>query len=185
MDIEASLVRAFAPSDLADAIIGDLHERRAALAQTLGEAKALAACRSDVLRSLLSLLACGASRALADNWLFALAAAAVTCASCVATIPLWGHIGMGGEGYHLLRLALIGLVLGCIPRASTLSCAFLLLLIGISDWAIFARETANGLHALAEARLYLLLLQDGAAMASMLVVLRLFRLIRASFSRFA
>jgi hypothetical protein len=178
LDIEAALVRAFAPSDLADTIIGDLHERRATLEQTLGEARALAACRRDVLSSLLSLLAYGASRALADNWVFALAAAAVTCALCVAAIPLWGHIGMGGAGYHLLRLALIGFVLGCIPRASTLSCAFLLLLIGVSDWAIDARETANGLHALADARLYFLLLQDGIAMASMLIMLRFVRLIR-------
>jgi hypothetical protein len=48
MDIEAALVRAIAPSDLADAIIGDLHESHAALAQTLGEEKALASCRSGV-----------------------------------------------------------------------------------------------------------------------------------------
>jgi hypothetical protein len=168
MDIEAALVRAIAPSDLADAIIGDLHERRRALAQTLGDAKALAACRSDLLRSLISLLAYSASRTLADNWVFALASAAVTCALCVATIPLWGHIGLGGAGYHLLRLAIIGLVLGCIPRASTLSCLFLLLLIGIADWAIGARET------------YQLLLQDGVTMASMLIVLQLVRLIRTS-----
>jgi hypothetical protein len=166
MNIEAALVRAIAPPDLADAIVGDLHERRAALAQTLGDPKALAACRSDILRSLLSLLVYGASRALADNWVFALAAAAVTCALCVATIPLWGHIGMGGVGYHVLRLALIGLVLGCMPRASTLSCAFLLLLIGVSDWAMGARDT------------YFLVLQDGIIMASMLIVLRLITLIR-------
>jgi hypothetical protein len=183
MDVEAALVRAFAPPGLADAIVGDLHERRAALARTVGEAKALAACRSDVLRSLLSLVAYGASRALADNWLFALAAAAVTCAFCVATIPLWEHVGMGGAGYHLLRLALIGLVLGCIPRASALSCAFLLVMIGVSDWAIFAREAGNGLQALAETRLYFFLLQDGIAMATMLAVLRLLKLVRVSFSR--
>jgi hypothetical protein len=77
--------------------------------------------RSDVLRSLLSLLTYGASRALADNWVFALACAAVTCALCVATIPLWGHIGKGGAGYHLLRLAIIGLVLGCIPPRVNMS----------------------------------------------------------------
>lgn len=171
MGIEAALVRAIAPSDLADAIVGDLHERYTALAQNLGEAKAQAACRGDVLRSLLPLLACNASRALADNWAFALAAAAVTCALCVAAIPLWAHIGMGGTGYHLLRLAFIGLVLGCIPRASSLSCVFLLLLIGACDWGMAARETAN------------LLLQDGAAMASVLAVLRAVRLVRASFSR--
>ena len=131
-----------------------------------GVAKAQAACRIDVLRSLVALLAYNASRALADNGAFAFAAAAVTCALCVATIPLWGHIGMGGAGYHLLRLALIGLVLGCIPRASTLSCAFLLLLIGIADCAMGARDTTA------------LLLQDGATMASMLVVLRLVRAAR-------
>ena len=73
---------------------------------------------------------------------------------------------MGGVGYHVLRLALIGLVLGRMPRASTLSCAFLLLLIGVSDWAMGARDT------------YFLVLQDGIIMASMLIVLRLIRLIR-------
>lgn len=155
IDIEAALVRAIAPPGLADAIIGDLYERRS-----------LAAHRNDVLRSLVSLLAYNASRALADNWAFALASAALTWAWCVATIPLWGHIGMGGEGYHLLRLAIIGLVLGRIPRASTLSCTFLLLLIGVSDWAIHARDTI------------FLLTQDGIAMGSMLMVLRLLRVIR-------
>jgi len=166
MDIETALVRAIAPSDLADAIVGDLHERRAALVQTHGEAKAWAICRSDILRSLLPLLACSASRALADNWAFALASAAVTCALCFATIPLWDLLGMGGIGYHILRLAIIGLVLGSIPRASTMSCLFLLLLIGVADWAIGAHET------------YFLLVQDGTAMASMLIALRLVKMIR-------
>ncbi len=171
MDIETALVRAIAPPDLADAIIGDLHERRAVLAQTQGEGKARAVRRSDALRSLLPLLACSTSRALADNWLFALACAAATCALCFATITFWNHVGMGGVGYHLLRLAIIGLILGSISRASTLSCLFLLLLIGFADWVIGAHET------------YSLLLQDGAAMASMLIVLRLGRLIRTSFFR--
>jgi hypothetical protein len=183
LDVEAALVRAVAPSDRADAISGDLHERRAALALAVGDAKALTICRGDVLRSLRSLLAYNVSRALADNWAFALAWAAGTCALCVATIPLWGHIGMGGTGYHLLRLAIIGLVLGCIPRASTLSCFFLLLLIGISDWAIDARETANYWYALTDARIHFLLLQDGLSMASMLILLRLVKSIRTRASR--
>lgn len=183
MNIEAALVRAIAPSDLADAIVDDLHERHAALALVIGDAKALAICRGDLLRSLLSLLAYSASRALADNWIFAFASAAVTCALCVATIPLWSHIGMGGAGYHLLRLAIIGLVLGCIPRASTLSCCFLLLLIGVSDWAIDAREAANSWYALTDAKIYSLLLQDGLSMASTLILLRLVRLILTRVSR--
>jgi len=183
MDIEAALVRAVAPSDLADAIIGDLHESRAALAQTLGDAKALATCRNDVLRSLLSLLRCSASRTLADNWAFALASAAATCALCVATISLWGHIGLGGSVFHLLRLAIIGIVLGCIPRASTLSCIFLLLLIGVSDLTIDARETASGWHVIAEAKNYFLVLQDGITVASLLIILRIVGLIRTFTSR--
>jgi hypothetical protein len=183
MNIEVALVRAIAPSDLADTIIGDLHESHAALAETLGDAKALATCRGDVLRSLPSLLTYSASRVLADNWVFALASAAVTCALCVATIPLWGHIGLGGAGYHLLRLAIIGLVLGCIPRASTLSCIFLLLLIGVSDWTIDALETGSGWHVLARKTTYFLVLQDGVIMASMLIVLQIVRLIRISSSR--
>jgi hypothetical protein len=156
MDIEAALVRALAPSYLADAIIGDLHERRVALARTLGETKASAACRGDVVRSLFSLVAYRAARALADDWVFALMCAAVTCALCVVTIPLWGRIGMGGEAYHVVRLALIGLILGGIPRASALSCLFLLVLIGVTDWTIDARET------------YGLVLQDGVILAVML-----------------
>jgi hypothetical protein len=178
MNIEAALVRAIAAPDLADAIIGDLHESHAALAQTLGDAKALATCRRNVLRSLLSLLTYNASRALADNWAFALAAAAVTCAWCFATIPLWGHIGLKGPGFHLLRLAIIGLTLGCIPRASTLSCIFLLLLIGASDWTLDVHETASVWYVLPE-HTYILVLQDGITIASMLVILHVVRFIRS------
>lgn len=168
MDIEAALVRAIAPPHLADAIVGDLHERRAKLAQALGDAEASAASRSDAMRSLVALLAYGVSRTLADNGVFAFVCAAVTCALCVGTIPLWNHLGMGGAVYHLLRLAVIGLVLGCIPRASTLSCAFLLALIGVCDWAMAAQDTS------------FLLVQDGIAMASMLALLRIGRTIRTS-----
>ena len=167
-ELEAALVRAFAPADLADAILGDLHERRAMLAEQLGDAEASAACRSDVWRSLVALLVYGGSRTLADNGVCAFVCAAVTCALCVVTIPLWGHIGMGGAGYHLLRLAVIGLVLGSIPRASTLSCALLLVLIGACDWAMNAHDTS------------FLVLQDGVVMASMLALLRLVRTIRTS-----
>ncbi len=171
LDVATALVRAAAPAGLADAIAGDLHERRAALAQTAGAAAALAAYRRDVLRSLASLIAYGASRALADNWAFALAAAAATCALCVATIPLWGHIGMGGAGYHLLRLAAIGLVLGCIPRASALSCIFLLFLIAFADWAMGARGTLS------------LVLQDGAALAATLAALQVGKVLRTMRAR--
>jgi len=182
-DIAATLVRAIARPDLADAIIGDLHERRAMLATTLGEAKASRICRSDVMRSLFALLAYGASRTLADDWLVSFVCAAVTCAFCVATIPLWGHLGMGGAGYHVLRLAIIGLVLGCIPRAATLSCIFLTLLIAVSDWTIDTRETGNGWRVLTEGHIYALVLQDALIMATMLVVLQVIRSIRALSSR--
>jgi hypothetical protein len=171
IDIEAALVRAIAPSELADAIIGDLYERRVALARILGDAKASDVCRADVLRSLPTLVTYSASRTFSDNWTFALAAAAVTCAFCVATIPLWSHIGMGGGGYHLVRLAIIGLILGSIPRASSLSCLFLIVLIGIADRAMDAHN------------IYRLLLEDGVAMASMLVALLLVSFVRTSFFR--
>ncbi len=176
LNIEIALVRAIAPPHLADAIIGDLHESRATLARTRGDDGALVAYRNDLLRSLLSLLAYGASRTLANNWGFALVSAAVTCALCVATIPLWDHIGLGGAGYHLLRLALIGLVLGCIPRASTLSCLFLLLLIAVSDFMIEARAATNGLHALGQT--FTLVLQDGIIMGAMLIALHSIRVMR-------
>lgn len=178
-DIEAAVLRAVAPAHLADAILGDLCERRALLVQTLGEEKALAVCRADALRSLPSLALHAASQALTDNWIVALTAAAVTWALCVAAIPFWPSIGFGGTGYHVLRLAVIGLTLGCIPRASTLSCAFLLLLIGISNGAIDARATDSGWHVLSGTQLYAGLLLDGAAMASMLIALRVMRAARA------
>ena len=168
MDIEAALLRAIAAPELADAIIGDLHERRAALAASLGEARALDACRSDVLRSIPSLVACSTMRAFIDNWLFALAAASLTCALCFATIPFWDHLGMGSGVYHILRLAAIGLALGCIPRASALSCFFLLLLIGVADWAIDPQRTL------------LFVLQDGTTIASMLLALHCARAIRTT-----
>lgn len=179
MDVEAALVHAIAPRHLADAIIGDLCERRAALAQTLGDERALAVYRADALRSLPSLAANCAAQALTDNWLFALGAAAVIWALCVAAIPLWDQVGLGGVGYHVLRLAVIGLFLGCMPRASTLSCAFLLVLIGISNCAIDARETTGVWRVLSENTYYFGLLLDGAAMASMLIVLRIARIVRA------
>jgi hypothetical protein len=176
--IEALLVRAIAPAHLADAIVGDLCERRLTLAQTLGEARAMAVCRADALRSLPSLATYSASRSLAENWMVALITSAVICALCVAAIPLWDHIGLGSMGYHVLRLALIGLILGCIPRASTLSCAFLLLMIGVTDCVIDARDLGIGWRALSEAHLYFGLFVDGVAMASTLTALRLVKLIR-------
>lgn len=179
IDIEAALVHAIAPGHLADAIIGDLCERRTALAKTLGDEKASAVYRADALRSLPSLAVHGAAQALTDNWIFALAAAAVIWALCVAAIPLWDHIGLGGVGYHVLRLAVIGLLLGRIPRASTLSCVFLLALIGISNCAIDAHETNSVWRVLSGNSYYFGLLLDGAAMASMLIVLRAARIVRA------
>ncbi len=175
LPVEIALVRAIAPPHLADAIIGDLHESRAT-ARTGGDDRALATCRGDLVRSLPSLLAYGAAQTLADNWRFALVSAAVTCALCLATLPLWDHIGFGGAGYHLVRLALIGLVLGCVPRASTLSCIFLLVLIGVSDFTIYAHETANALHAIAQT--LTLVVQDGIMLGSMLVVLQSIRVMR-------
>jgi hypothetical protein len=172
MDLEALLLRAIAPAHLADPIIGDLYERHAALAQTLGEARALAVCRAEALRSLPSLAAYRAWQALADNWIVALPAAAIICASCVIAIPFWDHVGMGGGWYHLLRLFVIGLILGCIPRASTLSVAFLLLLIGISNSVIDARELNAGWRVLVDSSLYRGLSIDAAAMAAALTALR-------------
>lgn len=178
IDVESALVHAVAPRHLADAIVGDLRERRARLARTLGNKKAAAAYRADALRSLPSLAASSAAQALCDNWIFALAAASVIWALCVAAIPLWDRVGLGGAGYHVLRLAIIGLVLGCMPRASALSCAFLLALIGISNCAIDAREADSVWRVFSENTYYCGLLLDGAAMASMLVALRIARVVR-------
>lgn len=177
MDLEALLLRAIAPAHLADAIIGDLCERRAALTESLGETRALAVCRAEALRSLPSLMAYRASQSFSDNWMVALPVAAVICALCVVTIPFWDHVGMGG-GYHVLRLFVIGLILGCIPRASTLSFTFLLLLIGISDSVIDARELDAGWHVLTDSNLYQGLLIDAASMAAALTALRVAMSIR-------
>lgn len=182
MDVDALLVRAVAPAHLADAIIGDLSERRTALAQTHGHLRARAICRAEALRSLPSLATHNALRSLEDNWRIALVAAAAICALCVVTIPLWDQIGMGGAAYHVLRLAIIGLVLGCIPRASTLSCAFLLLLIAITNGVIDARELDVGWRVFSNAHLYVGLFVDGAAMASALLALRITQLSQASLS---
>ena len=178
MDIEKTLLRAFAPPHLADAIVGDMIERRTILSRTLGEKRAVAVCRADALRSLPSLALHAAWQILSDNWTVALTAAALTDALCIALIPFWDRIGFGGAAYHVLRLAIIGLALGCIPRASSLSCALLLLLIGISNCAIDARETGSVWHVLAGTHLYAGLLLDGAALASMLVALRVMRVVR-------
>lgn len=178
MDLEALLVRAIAPPHLADAIIGDLCERRAALTQSLGEARARTVCRAEALRSLPSLVTYRASQSFVDNWMVALPVAAVICALCVASIPFWDHLGMGGGGYHMLRLFVIGLILACIPRASTLSFALLLLLIGISDSVIDGRELDVGWHVLADSSLYKGLLIDAASMAAALATLRVAMSIR-------
>jgi hypothetical protein len=178
MDIEAAFVSVLAPPHLADAIIGDLRERRAALAQSAGDKKAFAIYRADAIRSLPSLAAHCAWQALAQNWTFALTAAAVICALCVAAIPLWDRLGFAGFGYHVLRLAVIGLILGRIPRASSLSCAFLLLLIGISNCAIDTRDNSVW-RVLSGGEFYYGLLVDGVAMGSALLMLRTVTFIRA------
>lgn len=171
--LEALLLRAVAPPHLADAVIGDLCERRAALAQTLGEARALAVYRAEALRSIPSLAAHRALQSLADNSTIALPVAAIICALCVALIPFWSHFGMEGGVYHILRLFAIGLVLGRMLRASSLSFVFLLLLIGISDAAIDARQFDVGWQVLTDSELYRTLLIDGVAMAAGLTAVRL------------
>lgn len=77
---------------------------------------------------------------------------------------------------------MIGLILGRIPRASSLSCASLLLMIGVSNCAIDARESGSVWRVLSGSELYYGLLVDGAAMASMLLLLRIVKLIRALWS---
>jgi hypothetical protein len=178
MDIEAALLGLIAPAHLADPIIGDLRERRAALEQTVGVKKASAIYRSDAIRSLPSLAVHSARQVLEENWTFALAAAAVIWALCIAAIPIWDRLGFGGFGYHVVRLAMIGLILGRIPRASSLSCAFLLLLIGLSNCAIDTRQSGSVWHVLSGTELYYGLLVDGAAMASMLLMLRIAKFVR-------
>jgi hypothetical protein len=108
----------------------------------------------------------------------ALSVAAVICASCVATIPFWDHLGMGGGVYHVLRLFVIGLVLGCMPRTASLSFAFLLLLIGVSDAVIDARQLGIDWHVLADANLYRGLAIDATSMAAALGSLHVVRSIR-------
>ena len=82
-----------------------------------------------------------------------------------------------------MRLAIIGVVLGCIPRASTLSCFFLVWLILIADWTIDARQTASGWHVLAAGSTYVLVLQDGIIMTAMLVAVHIVRMLRTSSSK--
>lgn len=167
-DIEALLLRIAAPAHLADAIVGDLYERRAELARSRGYARARAVTRAEALRSLPSLMLYRAWLALAGDWMVALPVAAIICAVCVVTIPLWDHLGMGSGVFHMLRLFVIGLILGCIPRASVLGFAFLLLLIGISDGALDARQFDSAWQLLTDSSLYRALSTDAAAMAAAL-----------------
>ena len=180
MEIEALLLRACAPQHLADAIAGDLYERRAALAQSLGETRALAACRAELLRSLPPLIAYRASQSLAENWAVALPVSAAICALCLVTIPFWNHLGMGGGIYHVLRLVAIGLGLACIPRASTLAFAFLIVLIGVSDGVIDASEFGGYWQALTHSNLYQALLVDAVSMAAAIATVRAVSLTRRS-----
>jgi hypothetical protein len=73
---------------------------------------------------------------------------------------------------------IIGLILGCIPRASALSFTFLLLLIGVSDAVVDAREFDVGWHILTQSSLYLGLLLDAVAMAAALAALQIVKSIR-------
>jgi hypothetical protein len=118
-----------------------------------------------------------ASVTLATNWAIAVVAAVPICVACYATIPLWDQIGLGGPLWHLARLALIGLTLGSFPRASALSCAFLLLMIGAGNWSIDAREI-GGWHVFAQSYYYAGLIVDGAAMAASLIFLGALRFVR-------
>jgi hypothetical protein len=105
IDLEELLVRLAAPEHLADAIIGDVRERNAG--------------PSEVLRSLPPLIAYRCAEAINKNWTVAAPLAVFICAACLITIPLWKHLGMAEGWYHVSRLFLIGLVLACIPRASS------------------------------------------------------------------
>lgn len=95
----------------------------------------------------------------------ALPVAAIICALCLVSIPFWNHLGMGGGVYHVLRLFLIGLVLGRVPRASTFAFASLLLLIGISDAAIDAHQFGIP-WVLTDSDLYRTLAIDAACMGA-------------------
>jgi hypothetical protein len=156
IDLQALVVRLAAPEHLADAIIGDVRERNAG--------------PGEVLRSLPPLIGYRASEMASENWTVALPLAVIICAVCLITIPFWSHLGMAEGWYHISRLFVIGLVLGCIPRASSLSCALLLVLIGAADAAIGAHN------------LWLTLLVDAASMAAAITALRLVTAIRARFN---
>ena len=92
---------------------------------------------------------------------------------------MWGPIGLGAPVYHVLRLVLIGLILGCIPRASAFSCALLLALIAASNLVIDARQAESVVRVLSQDAYYRTLLIDGTAMGCSLLALRLLGLIRA------
>jgi hypothetical protein len=115
------------------------------------------------------------SLTLASDWPVALAAAAPICIFCYATIPLWQSLGFAGAGYHALRLIVIGLVLGSVPRASLLGCTFLLLMIAAGNFSIDARAT-DAWTVLDGRAFYSGLIFDGAAMATSLVLIQLARI---------
>ena len=177
IDLTGTLVRMVAPVHLADAILGDLQERRRTLAQSIGAERAHATYLRDALHSVPALAVHNATIILASNWAIAAVAAVPICVACYATIPLWDQIGLGGPLWHVARLALIGLTLGSFPRASTLSCAFLLLMIAVGNWSIDAREI-GGWHVFTQSYYYAGLLVDGTAMAASLMFLRALRFVR-------
>lgn len=171
LEFEVLLLNACAPAHLADAIIGDLCERHGALAEKRGEARARAICRGEVLRSLPALATYRAAQSFADNWVFALAIAALICGLCIAAIPFWNHLGMAGGWPHVLRLFAIGAMLGYIRRGWALSYAALLLFIGVADAVIDARQFGTGWHVLAHSDLYHGLFIDAVSMAAGLIAL--------------
>jgi uncharacterized protein YqgC (DUF456 family) len=158
MDLEALLVRALAPAHLAESVLGDLRERKGS---------------GDLVRSLWPLAVYRVSQSFANNWVFALAVAGVICALCDATIPVWKYLGMAGGNAHVVRLAVIGCILGGLSRASTLGFIFLMLLIAVSDGIIDARQFDAGWRVVTDPTLYQGLLVDAAAMIAGLFALRL------------
>lgn len=186
MDIESVLILAVAPEQLVDAIIGDMRERRAALAQTLGEGRARATYRNDALRSVPPLAVQTAARLFASDWMFALGAAIVALAILVGAgltfggIPLWGHFVLTGVGYRMFNAAIAASILCCIPRLGVPSCAFLLVLTGIFNVVSGAATPGVGWHIITSDWIYRNLLYDGIGIASAAVVVGLLKLIRRS-----
>ena len=184
IDIESILILAVAPGHLVDAIIGDMRERRVALAQTFGEGRAHAMYRADAFRSVPPLAAQAVSRVFASNWTFALGAAIVGLAILLAGSLFWGQFALNNyfEGlcYRMLDAAVVASVLCCIPRVGMPSCAFLLVLTGIYNIVSGAVQPGVGWHIMTSNWIYENLLLDGVGIACATALLGLLRLIRRS-----